>query len=182
MNADDFLSRFPHLFAPVFWEWGPIHAQFERLESPPPEHLISNINVVGYTGDQWLIIRLTDGRWEITGGTLEPDETYIQAAHREMLEEAGAKLLNLHIVGAWKCRSEAPKPYRSHLPHPEFYRLLCYGEVELIAQPSNPPDAEQVAHVELTSLEEVLRRFRSIGRDDLADTYRYAAWAKDHPL
>lgn len=177
--TNDFLSQFPTLFAPVFWEWGPIHAQFESLDAPPPEHLISNINVLGHVGDQWVIIRLADGSWEITGGTLEPGESYLEAAQREMLEEAGAKLLNLHIVGAWKCRSEAPKPYRPHLPHPDFYRLLCYGEVELAAQPSNPPDAEQVASIELASLDEVARRLRSIGRDDLAESYLFAAWVKN---
>jgi hypothetical protein len=34
-----------------------------------------------------------NGLWDITGETLEPGETYLQTIQREMLEEAGAKLL-----------------------------------------------------------------------------------------
>src|SRR5690349_23515172 len=102
------------LFLPVFWDWGPIRAQFQQLDSPPPEHMISNVNVIPYVGDQWVMIRLESGAWEIAGGTCEPDEHYLDTARREHLEEAGA----------WKCESEAPKPYRPHLPHPNFYRLV----------------------------------------------------------
>lgn len=166
---------YPNLFAPVFWEWGPIHAQFEQLDAPPPEHLISNVNVVPYVGDQWVIIRLESGAWEIAGGTCEPDEHYLDTARRELLEEAGAKLLNSQPLGAWKCASEAPKPYRPHLPHPNFYRFVGCGEVELVAKPLNPADAEQVASVELVSLDEAVRRYRSIGREEFAELYLLAA-------
>jgi 8-oxo-dGTP diphosphatase len=151
-----------------------MRAQFERLDMPPP-HLISNVNVVPYVGDQWLVIRLENGNWEIPGGTLEPDESYLDAVRRELLEEAGAQLLTFQIFGAWKCISEAPKPYRSHLPHPEFYRLVGYGEVELVGLPLNPSDAEQVASVELVAIDEAARRYRSVGRDDLAELYLLAA-------
>jgi 8-oxo-dGTP diphosphatase len=151
-----------------------MRAQFENLDMLPP-HLISNVNVVPYVGDQWLVIRLENGNWEIPGGTLEPDESYLDAARRELLEEAGARLLTFQIFGAWKCISEAPKPYRPHLPHPEFYRLVGYGEVELVGLPLNPSDAEQVASVELVTLDEAARRYRSVGRDDLAELYLLAA-------
>jgi 8-oxo-dGTP diphosphatase len=167
------------LFLPVFWEWGPIRAQFQQLDAPPPEHLIGNVNVIPYIGDQWVMIRLESGAWEITGGTLEPDEHYLDAARRELLEEAGAKLLNFQPLGAWNCASEAPKPYRPHLPHPNFYRFVGYGEVELVGKPLNPSDAEQVASVELVSTEEAVHRYRSIGRHEFADLYLLAATARN---
>lgn len=71
-------------------------------------------------------------------GTLEPGEGYLDAIKRELMEEAGAVLKTFHLVGAWHCHSLADKPYRPHLPWPEFYRLLAYGEVELSEPPTNP--------------------------------------------
>ena len=68
-------------------------------------------------------------------------------ARRELLEEAGAQLLTFELFGAWHCRSSAPAPYRPHLPHPESYRVVGYGEVALVGAPTNPPDGEQVIEV-----------------------------------
>jgi 8-oxo-dGTP diphosphatase len=137
--------------------------------------MIRNVNVVPYVGDKWVVIATDYAEWEIPGGTLELDEHYMDAARRELLEEAGAKLLNFQPLGAWKCISEAPKAFRPHLPHPEFYRFVGYGEVELVSQPLNPADVAQVTNVELVSTDEAVRRFRSIGREDLADLYLLAA-------
>jgi hypothetical protein len=126
-------QAFPHLFQETIWPWGPIRATFELRDELPPEHLISNINMVPYIGDQWLIIRSEKG-WGITGGTLEPKEHYLKAISRELLEEAGAQLLSFTIFGAWHCHSLSTQPYRPHLPHPEFYRLVGYGGVELVGR------------------------------------------------
>ena len=85
------------------------------------------------------------------GGTLEPDEPYLETLRRELLEEAGARLLTFTPLGAWHCQSVEPQPYRPHLPHPEFYRLVGWGQVELVGVPTSPAGAEQVAAVELVS-------------------------------
>jgi 8-oxo-dGTP pyrophosphatase MutT (NUDIX family) len=171
-------ADYPNLLRPVFWEWGPIQADFAVSDQPPPEALVSNINVIPFVGDEWLIIRLTNGNWEMTGGTREPGEHYLATARRELLEEAGAQLLSFQPFGAWKCRSEAAQPYRPHLPHPDFYRLVGYGAIRLTDTPLNPTGAEQVASVELVPLTEAARRFRSIDRHDLAELYLLAAAAR----
>ena len=93
-------------------------------------------------------------------------------------EEAGVRLKSANALGAWHCHSNAPQPYRPHLPHPDFYRYVSYGEFEIVGKPLNPSDAEQVTLVELVTLEEAIRRYKSIERDDFAELYALAAFIR----
>ncbi len=165
-------NDFPNLFGST--SWGTVTCTFEPLNGMPPLDLISNVNLVPFEGDRWLILRLQTGEWEVPGGTLEPRESYLDAISRELIEEAGARLITFEPIGAWHCFSTAAKPYRPHLPHPEFYRLVGYGAVEIMGNPENPEDGEQVASVELVPLEEAIHRFRDINRFELAELYQLA--------
>lgn len=171
-NLDE---KYPHLFREVLWEWGPICAQFKQLNSEPPKNLIANVNLVPRAGPNWVILKHQNGSWDFPGGTLEPGETYKETLQRELLEEAGAVLCSFQILGAWHCVSMAEKPYRPHMPFPEFYRLVGYGQVELKSLPTNPPDGEQIAAVECISLEQAVTKFQSSQRYDLAELYQFAS-------
>jgi 8-oxo-dGTP pyrophosphatase MutT (NUDIX family) len=167
-------ARFPFLFAPL--NWGvPITGQFELRRKLPPADLIANVTIVPFVGEKCVVIQVSNHHWEVPGGTLEVSETYFDAACRELLEEAGIRLLSFHPFGVWDCFSQMEQPYRPHLPHPHFYRLAGYGEVELVGEPLNPAAGEQVTKVEIVTLEEAANRFTSIGRGDLADLYKLAA-------
>ena len=164
--------------------------QFELRPAPPPANLISNVYIVPFIGAQCLLIRMLHHQrevWDITGGTLEPGETYLDAIRRELTEEAGAQLLTFELFGAWHNWSSAPAPYRPHLPHPESYRVVGYGEAALVGSPTNPPDGEQVIEVACVPVEEAVRRLRTSWPDlpELAELYRLAAALRasrrDHP-
>lgn len=175
INPNEAVTHFPHLFREVTWPWGPTRARFELfLEGVPSEALIANVNLVPRCGDGWLILRLAGGSWEVPGGTLEPGESYPEALERELLEEAGAELKTFHLFGGWHCYSQGETPYRPHLPFPEYYRVVAVGEVELVGAPGNPLNGELVKDVACISLQEVLRRFKDQGRDDLAELYALA--------
>ena len=116
----------------------------------------------------------------ITGGTLEPGESYMAAIERELIEEAGARLYSFEYLGAWHCYSDADKPYRPHLPWPEFYRVVGFGCVEIVGEPSNPEDGEQVSEVVSLPLDEACIRLTTnpdFG-PELAELYRLAALVK----
>jgi 8-oxo-dGTP pyrophosphatase MutT (NUDIX family) len=171
------VSDFAYLFEDI--RWGTVSARFERITQPPPDALISNVNVVPFVGARVLLIQLEDGSCEIPGGTLEAGERYLDAARRELLEEAGARLLDYTPFGAWRCHSSSPQPFKPHLPHPDFFRLVGYGSVELIGQPTNPADGEQVVAVEIVTVDEAAARFVASGRPDLADLYWLAARVRE---
>jgi 8-oxo-dGTP diphosphatase len=165
-------ETYPNLFAPT--HWATVSLQFALCDSPPPDDLISNVNIVPLIGDRCLVLRFASGDWEVPGGTLEPSETYFEAVQRELLEEAGARLITFNVFGAWHCHSSTTEPYRPHLPHPDFYRLAGYGQVEIVGSPSNPEGGEQVAAVECVSLDEAVHIFSQGGRPDLAELYSLA--------
>ena len=166
-------SEFPHLFRQV--NWGTIRCTFELSISLPQSHLISNINLVPFVGDRCVVIMLQGGQWEIPGGTLEPGEDHMDCLRRELLEEAGASLVTFQAIGYWHCLSSSPKPYRPHLPHPESFRLVGRGQVQLVSEPLVSAGAERIVAVDVVTVEEAYERFASIDRLDLAELYKVAA-------
>ena len=169
----DLAARYPNLFGPV--AWGPVRCHFVLLDSEPSAHLVSNISIVPFVGDNVVQIELEDGSLEIVGGTLEPGESYREAIERELMEEAGAQLVSLKPFGAWRCHSSAPAPFRPHLPHPDFYRLSAYAEIEIVGTPQLPEEGgERVRTVHLLPVEEAANNFRAQGRLELAELYLLA--------
>lgn len=167
-------KAYPHLFQETTWVWGPTRVKFVLSENLPPIHQISNVNVIPRIQKKWITICLKDGTWEIPGGTLEPNEDYLSAARRELLEEVGARLISFRVIGAWHCFSLADKPYRPHLPFPEHYRIVGIGDVEIIKTPENPIRGEDVYSVDAGTIEDAIKHFSSLQRYDLADLYKLA--------
>jgi 8-oxo-dGTP pyrophosphatase MutT (NUDIX family) len=121
---------------------------------------------------------MADGQWDHPGGTREPGEPFVETARRELLEEAGARLLSLQPFGLIRCHSHQEKAYRPHMPHPDFIHVTVVADVKVVGVPQNPPgEGEVVEFAETVSLQEAASRFRT--REDgggwMADLYRLGA-------
>ncbi len=176
------LSEYPDLARPFRWKWGPIDGRFELLGQTaemPNDGLISNVRIVPFIGDgdEVLVLKMADGDWDHPGGTREPDEPIIETARRELLEEAGAKLISLEPFGLFNCHSLQEKPYRPHMPFPHFYHLVAFAEVERVGDPENPDGELATLEVCEVSLDEAASRFttRRDGGLWMADMYRLGA-------
>ncbi|WP_199621363.1 NUDIX domain-containing protein [Paenibacillus alkalitolerans] len=163
-------------------EWGVVKAKFKLSNEMQDYRLVSNVSIIPFIGDKCVMIKLDDGRWELIGGTLEPKEDWKSAVKRELMEEAGAELLNFTVFGHFKCVSSASMPYRSHIPHPNFIRYVGYGDVKIIGEPLNPHDGEKVIDVEVVSIDDAVNRFNEINRDDIAELYKLANLIRNNSL
>lgn len=148
----------------------------QALHAAAADRLRADPALAPYIGDRWVIVHVDGEGWEVPGGTVEPGETPIAALHRELMEEAGAAIVGSpRVIGAWHHLSREAAPYRPHHPHPEFYRVVWVGEVDIVAPPTNPEGSLAVSRVDVVSLEVAVARFQAQGRPDLAELYEFAA-------
>ncbi|WP_420113048.1 NUDIX hydrolase [Pseudactinotalea sp.] len=144
-------ERFPGLFRSRPFTWGDIADERLRIQfslAVPPDELISNVKVIGRCGDGVVVFETTQGWRNLPGGTREPEESLAETAARETQEEVGGRIVGeLTWLGAFRVDHSAAGRHRPHLPWPISYWAYVVADVELVGEPTNPPDGEVVTSV-----------------------------------
>lgn len=124
---------------------------------------VARVLLVPFVQKRVMVLRLADG-FSLVGGTLEPAEHWSITATRELMEEAGARLLPspadlpvLHPFGIMRCHSHEPRPYLPHQPHPDHLRITAWCEVQQVRAPTIPDGGEVVEEVLVLPVEEACR-------------------------
>ena len=155
---NDYQKLFPRLFQEYIPPERTLRMKFELGTEFPPD-LVGTVKMVAYLDDQYLAVRAPSGWWE-PGGKPEPGENYLDAIHREMLEETGCRVLDFNLFGAFHCLSLKDAPPEPGLLWPEFYFLWGYGAVEVVTEP-RPNPSETILEVGFAPLAETCERFQS---------------------
>ncbi|GAA1707718.1 hypothetical protein GCM10009745_64470 [Kribbella yunnanensis] len=145
-TEESWAQQFPELFAAADWPWAQVDVRY--TVDRPDDELLSNVHVIGRTPEGILACSNDLGWRFLPGGTREAGETIEELVRRELVEEAGARLLGpLTWLGGHRADHRRPTPYRPHLPHPLSYWATVVADVVLEGPPTNPEDGEQVVEV-----------------------------------
>jgi 8-oxo-dGTP diphosphatase len=95
----------------------------------PPLELISTALVLAFDGDRLLMTELVSRGWDVPGGHVEPGEHPEETVRREVLEETGATVGDLHLLGYQRLRLLGPEPVEYHYPYPDCYQVFYRAQV-----------------------------------------------------
>ncbi len=166
---------YPTLFGTTEVDWAPIDVRFSLLNGEVDPTLVARVYIVPFVGDSCVVVGFdtAGGDWGPAGGGLEPGESFHEALERELREEAGARLRSYTPFGVLRCHARG-RPYRPHLPHPDYDCVYGYGDVELVGAPEVPADGEGIVAVEVMPPDQAVAFLVSKSRPWEADLYRLA--------
>lgn len=95
----------------------------------PPAPLITSALVLAFRDQDLLMINLNSRGWDIPGGHLEEGENAEGAMRREVMEETGASLNKVQMLGYQRIRLLSPCPPNYRYPYPESYQIIFVATV-----------------------------------------------------
>ncbi len=141
------------------WHGGEIKlvaSAYVTHELPPPDYITSVRSLV-FHDDSVLLMRNRDGARVLPGGRLEAGETLLDALHREIREEAGVQIRDIHRLGFVHLRHQTPRPPQYAYPYPDFFWVVFRSHSHSNCAVPQKPDEYQISaeFVPLAKLEDL---------------------------
>lgn len=121
----------------------------------PPIAEITSALALAFDGERILMTNLRQRGWDIPGGHLEAGETPEAAMRREVLEEAGAVLIDVQLLGYQRIRLLGAAPAGYRYPHPDSYQVLYLARVAELIDFVATEEASQRAFFAPTAAQEL---------------------------
>lgn len=109
----------------------------------PPEHLVTSALGLFFLDGRLLMPRLVSRGWDIPGGHVEPGESPEETVRREVLEETGAQVDALCILGHQKIVIHAPRPEGYKYPYPVSFQVFYCGTVTELMRFAPTPEVHE---------------------------------------
>ena len=107
----------------VIWDEGtlPVNITTYLSDTMAPEKYISSARSIVFKGHSVLVLSQENGhQYILPGGRLEQGESPLEALHREILEETGWTVTNLHHIGFMHLHHLGEKPADYRYPFPDL--------------------------------------------------------------
>ncbi|MHB8598702.1 MAG: NUDIX domain-containing protein [Ktedonobacteraceae bacterium] len=113
----------------IAWLPEPNESQVVLSSQLPPQEFVSTALAVAFAGNHLLMTHLISRGWDIPGGHIEPGEYPEEGVRREVYEETGATLGQLHLLGYQRLRLLGPRPVAYSYPYPDCYQAFYWAQV-----------------------------------------------------
>ena len=123
------LTAFLAKYAPsaeeiVHWDDLRLHVTSYLTAETPPLAFVTSVRAIVLNGPSVILVHAPDGTHILPGGRREEGEALTDTLMREVLEETGWTINQLHMLGVKHYHHLTPMPLDYRYPYPDFLQII----------------------------------------------------------
>src|SRR5688500_13642714 len=120
-----FLAQYrPQAEEIVHWDDLRLRVSSYLCSEIPPLGLVTSVRAIILNDTSVIVVRAPEGMHLLPGGRREPGEALVDTLTREVLEETGWTLSQIHLIGLKHYHHLTPEPTGYRYPYPDFLQLI----------------------------------------------------------